>query len=554
MGVIILQSWYTQYPFTFIIDYLRYDVPLSLCFDPEPLGGSPREFFSIETKNPNPSEPDRNPSLTDRYGIAVDNNEEDVYYLCYYKRTSTGALTRFEFRVIAASEADFDCYAYSGTQWDYNPDTTWDTPTKIHTSTFSYDDKTVYYAAYNVTPLTVTTTFINEETAGVGTQIFDNSNYIIADYGTRYYAWLMIFGENMYINDPYERPPQDDPPRGGNGDWNNDSDIVVVDPLPAGLWGQGFISVYVPTVAQLRAFATDIWKEDNVRRYNDIFPQGLTSGIVDCFTIPVLPDTAGVGYISMGGQVLTTTQSAILANRFKLVDFGSITLREYFGAFPDYMSTKIAIYLPYIGWEEIAPEMCINSVLNLQYKIDCLTGDFVAILTTNRVDKFNFQGISYTFNGNCAARIPLTARTGAGTYDYVSAAISGLTTIAGGLMTGNPVAVAGGTLSTANSMLSMNDKHTFALKGGFSGSKGQLSPQCAYLVINRPVMENGAKNNYFNEMGSPSTDFTTVASCATNGTGIVKAMECKIENSNFDKATEQEKTEIYNMLKAGVII
>ena len=341
---------------------------------------------------------------------------------------------------------------------------------------------------------------------------------------------------------------------GGKGDWDITSDTIEVDPLPAGLWGQGFVSVYVPTVAELASFASEIWKSSNVTMYNDIFPQGLTSGIVDCFTLPIQPDTAGTGYICMGGKVLTITQSAILANRFKLVDFGNLTIGEHFGAFPDYTSTKIAIYLPYIGWEEIAPEMCINATINLQYKVDCLTGDFVAILSTNREDKFRYQGVSYTFNGNCASRIPLTARTGAGTYDYVASAISGLTTVAGGLMSGNPVSVAGGIMSTANSMLSMNDKHTFALKGGFSGTKGQLSPQRPYLVINRPVMENGANNNYYNELGVPSSDYATIGSCAATAPVVVKAIECKIDNANFAGATEQEKNKIYTLLKGGVIV
>lgn len=551
-----MQAWYTQYPFTFIIDTLRYDVPLSFRYDNESLDATPRAFLAIPYQNPS-SEPSS--KITYGYGLSVENNEEDVYYLCYYKMETTGTsgeLTRVTFNVIAASTADFDLKYHTGTKiGNAEGDINWTSHSNISTSFFTYHDKTIYYGTYAGGTFSGTTTWFQTVQEGAGTQQLSIADFIVANNGLpRYYAWLVQYGENQYINDPYNRPPQPDAPRGGNGDWNNDSDIVVVDPLPAGLWGQGFVSVYVPTVAQLHSFASEIWREDNVTRYNDIFPQGLTSGIVDCFTIPVLPDTTTSGYICMGGQVLTTTQAAILANRFKLVDFGSITLNEYFGAFPDYMSTKIAIYLPYIGWEEIAPEMCINSVLNLQYKIDCLTGDFVAILTTNRVDKFNFQGISYTFNGNCAARIPLAARTGAGTYDYVAAAISGLTTVAAGLMTGNPVAVAGGTLSTANSMLSMNDKHTFALKGGFSGSKGQLSPQQAYLVINRPVMEDGRKNNYFSEMGAPSNDYTSVGSCATGASGIVKALECKIEDTNFVKATEQEKTEIYNMLKAGVII
>lgn len=550
-----MQAWYTQYPFTFIIDSLRYDMPLSLRYDNQTLDATPRAFLSIPYQNPNSESSTR---ITYGYGLSVENNTEDVYYLCYYKMEATGttgALTRVTFNVIAASMSDFDLKYHTGTKSGAGDgDINWTSHSSISTTFFTYHDKTVYYGTQTNVIFSGTTTWFLPVIEGAGTQQLSNADFIIAGQGTRYYAWLVPYGENQYINDPYNRPPQEETPRGGNGTWDNSSDVIEVDPLPAGLWGQGFVSVYVPTVAELQSFATEIWSETNVNRFNDIFPNGMTSGIVDCFTIPIQPDVTTAGYICMGGQVLTTTQSAILANRFKIVDFGSITMGEYFGAFPDYMSTKIAIYLPYIGWEEIAPEMCINATINLQYKIDCLTGDFVAIITTNRTDKFAFQGVSYTFNGNCATRIPLTARTGAGTYDYVASAISGLTTIAAGVMTGNPVAVAGGTLSMANSMLSMNDKHTFALKGGFSGAKGQLTSQRPYLVINRPVMENGANNGYFTLCGAPSNDYVTMGACAAGTPSFTKAMECIIDNSNFAGATDTEKNKIYNLLKAGVII
>ena len=271
---------------------------------------------------------------------------------------------------------------------------------------------------------------------------------------------------------------------------------------------------------------------------------------MDCFTLPVQPDVSGSGVITMGDVGIPSTSASILANRFKSVDFGTINLGEYFGGFPDYLCTKIAIYLPYIGWEQLAPEMVLRCSLNLKYKIDCLTGDFVAVLLTNRNDKFKFDGVSYTFQGNCASRIPITAQTGAGTSDYISAAISGIGAIASSFVTGNPIPAVMGVANTINSMLSMNDKHTFALKGGFSGSKGQLSSQRPYLVINRPVMENNKNNNYFNLCGVPSNDYATVSSCS----GFTKALEVELQDSNFAGATEKEKSKIVDLLKRGIYI
>lgn len=546
-----MQAWYTQYPFAFIEGSNRYEVPLSMAYANATGGESPDRVFYISMGPSSPSETVYKTKYA--YGVKAVNNTKPVYYYCYCRQYTQNDTLYVYTTICLASEETFSAEIYVGNEYNNAP-MSWNRTNRPTTRSYEYDGKTIYYAYYSSSAISTQTIYAPSLVLETGAQELTAEDYTIAGNGIKYYAWLIPYGENQYINDPYNRPPQPETDKGGHGSWDNSSDIIEVDPLPAGLWGQGFVSVYVPTVAELASFASEIWSSSNVTRFNDIFPQGLTSGIVDCFTLPIQPDTAGTGYICMGGEVLTITQSAILANRFKIVDFGSITLQEYFGAFADYTSTKIAIYLPYIGWEELAPEMCINATINLQYKVDCLTGDFVAIITTNRTDKFAYQGVSYTFNGNCATRIPLTARTGAGTYDYVASAINGLTTVAGGLMAGNPVAVAGGIMSTANSMLSMNDKHTFALKGGFSGAKGQLTSQRPYLVINRPVMEDGKNNNYFNVVGSPSNDYTSIGACASAAPTYVKAFECVIDNANFAGATDQEKNKIYTLLKGGVIV
>lgn len=546
-----MQAWFTQYPFAFIEGANRYEVPLSMGYG-EVTDGTDPVMISYISTGPSQSSGDTYVTKTAR-GVKAVNNTEPVYYYSYAKTRIENNALYVDQTIVMASKATFAAEIYRGTEYNTIP-MAWSITNRPTMRNYTYNNKTIYYAYTTLATVSTPTEYAPVLICETGAQELTAADYTIADNGIKYYAWLIPYGENQYVNDPYNRPPQPETDKGGHGSWDNSSDTIEVDPLPAGLWGQGFVSVYVPTVAELASFASEIWSSSNVTRFNDIFPNGLTSGIVDCFTIPIQPDTTTAGYICMGGEVLTITQAAILANRFKIVDFGNITLTEYFGAFADYTSTKIAIYIPYIGWEELAPEMCINATINLQYKVDCLTGDFVAIITTNRTDKFAYQGVSYTFNGNCATRIPLTARTGAGTYDYVASAISGLTTVAGGLMTGNPVAVAGGIMSTANSMLSMNDKHTFALKGGFSGAKGQLTSQRPYLVINRPVMEDGRNNNYFNVCGAPSNDYATIGACASGAPTYVKAFECVIDNANFAGATDSEKNKIYTLLKGGVIV
>ena len=433
-------------------------------------------------------------------------------------------------------------------------DGTYNDPHTYSSQAYTYQGKTVYYLWRD----------IQESRSGgiLGYSSYEVNNRMnetkwnsFDDYYTddaKRWAWLMLYGDNSYTNNPYNRPPHDEFPRGGTGTWDDHSDVIPVDPLPAGAWGQGFISVYTPTNAELQNFATQLWREDLRNTWKDIFPNGgVTSGIISCITIPVQPDVTGSSQIHVGGVGIASTSAAVLANRFKVVDFGIAPIKytkEYFSGFQDYMCTKIGIYLPYIGWEELSPEMVINCQLGLQYKIDCFTGDFIAILTTYREDKFNYQGISYTFNGNCATQVPITSQSGGSSASMLSAAISGITSVIGGIASGNEgTAIAGGA-QAANSIVAENSKHSFSLAGGLTGSKGQLAQQRPYLCINRPVMEDGSKNGYFDLCGIPSNDYSKIGNCS----GFTKAYAVKIDNAAFNDASDEEINAIVELLKDGI--
>lgn len=526
-----MQYYSTEYPFVFINGQNRYDIPFSMKYDNEPLTSDEREFFRISYEPPAPGGAEyRNDTIKKISGDGA------VFYAANFKiaEDTEDTLNLFLSMIVCSSEP----FTVSYNNW-----------VKSNEGDFTYNNKTVYYYIYDVSigrPKSIINT-LNWHDSNI---LNDNDWAVYYNIAEKYYAWLILYGDNPYTNDPYNRPPQtEDAPRGGQGSWDNSSDVVPIDPLPTGLWGQGFVSVYVPTVAQLQAFATQMWREDLKNTWKDLFPSGVLSGIVDCFTIPIQPDTSGTGDITIG-TVPVGAQSAILANRFKIVDFGNLTIGEYFGAFADYSNTKIAIYLPYIGWEQLAPEMVINATINLQYKIDCMSGDFVAIISTNRYDKFRFEGVSYVFNGNCATKIPITSQAGAGTSSTISAAISGIGGTAAGLMSGNYIGAAMSAASAVNSICADTNKHTFALKGGFSGAKGQLGAQQPYLIINRPVMENGAKNQYFNLCGIPSNDYATIGSCR----GFTKCYAVKLDDSNFAGATEDEKQQIISLLQGGIFV
>ena len=545
----------TQYPFTFVDGANRYDIPFSLIYDNKPLDTNLRQIFKIAYE----------PFLytdTEYYDLRLTKTSGagDLYYFFVYKVTEDSATSyRLNISVVLFSEKQFTAKLLDGTKFvDY--DYYYSVSENFNeNSTFTYDGKIVYYQYYdtNITYSQQNTTAT--KTIEFGNKLTVNDWNVYYHTTENYFAWLGL-NDSIIVNDPYNRPEQTPAPRGGNGSWDNSTDNISPDAIPTGNWGKGFVNVYNPTQNELAIFGAVIWDETVRTNLNDIFPQGLMSGIVDCFTIPIAPDVSGTGDIVIGGKPLTGLITNIVSNRFKSVNCGTLTgdaTREYFGGFPDYATTKIAIYLPYIGYQQLAPEMVLNCSLSLEYRVDCMTGDCVAILTSVRNDgKFNYNGVSYLFNGNCASKIPLTASTGAGTSDYISTAISGLSGVATGVASmamGNPLGAIGAISSganTINSIMSMSDKIGMQIKGGFSGSKGQLSPQTPYLIFNRPVMENGANNEYFQLCGIPSNDYARVEQCF----GFTKALECIVTDTNFENATNDEKQEIYNLLKSGVIV
>ena len=539
-----MSFWTTEYPYTFTTTPPYY-VPYAVVFEPIMLDDY-KEIFRYIPADP---ETDINYRF---FAIEKNTGTADIHYFMARDFNFSAGTATVTSTLIAASTAPFSFNFSNGVKYADTPvDYSMFATTYYNNDSFTYDEKQIFFRV-----LSVVTSFNDTET-GVYTWASECTEYTTAQQAVlaanaQYFAWLTEY-DSIYTNDPYNRPPEGDEPRGGDGTWDNYSDTITIDPLPAGLWGQGFVSVYCPTVAQLTNFANEIWKTSNREHLNDIFPGGVTSGIVSCHTLPVSPATSGSGKIVIGGYPIDNTSAAILSNRFVMVDFGSIPAKytqEYFGAFVDYLNTKIALYLPYIGFVPLAPEMVINAVISLKYKIDCFTGDCIAIVTTNRTDKFNYQGMSYMFAGNCATQIPITSQTGAGTSDIISTAVSGLATIAGSALSGNPIGVVAGAVNTVNSIVADTSKIGFSMRSGFSGAKGQLSNQRPYLIINRPVMENGAKNNYFNLCGIPSNDYVTLGEI----TGYVQVMEAVLADTDFANATENEKTEILTALKGGIYI
>ena len=390
----------------------------------------------------------------------------------------------------------------------------------------------------------------------------------------------IIDTSNPYYEGGYSQPGGGDP---NKQNWSETSDVVKADLLPDethyGAQACGLITIFSPSDTQLRYLADIIWGNGFFQ-----FMQNLVENISDLFiSFGMVPFTVDKGatvevtwfdFAISGQQVGTGIYLDKVANQFIEMDMGTIMLdgsdNRIFAtdSVLDYSPySRLGIYLPFIGYQELDIDECRNNSLHLIYRIDILSGTVVAIIRIQERD-------IYQFTGNCLTQLPLTsmdaqtmisnavnigiAAAGAGATGAVASAGDALTAenLANGDITAAgaelqnaqramQVSNAGGSLAaaTANGMMGM--KPNFKKSGGIGASASLISVMQPYLFLTTP--RQSMPDNYNKVCGFPCNiggnlgdfeGFTVVEDIRLNG--LV--------------ATSPEVEEIYQLLKSGVII
>lgn len=373
---------------------------------------------------------------------------------------------------------------------------------------------------------------------------------------------------NMESYDPVsEKDPFDDggtsEPGGGGGNFSEDSDIIDDDPMPfKGAVGTGFATLFTPSTSQLRDLSRLFWNADIFA-----FLQNMVENINSMFTsLGVVPfDVPAGNTVSVTWLGIDTAISLTLAQK-QYIEFnmGSINLANDARIFTsnsalDYSPfSKLGIYLPFIGFRDLDIDECRNSVMGLKYKIDILSGTCVAIISLNGNN-------IYQFSGNCLSQIPITnenmaslisnvtnvAIAGANAYNAASATQAGLDEL-GSKATDSDVAKAHLNIthgesklasSSANAVLS--GKPTFEKTGSVSASAALMSIRQPYLFLTTPRQSLPA--NYNRYKGYPCNMTSKLGDL--RGYTVVEDIRL-----NGLVATSPEVSEIYELLKGGVII
>lgn len=338
---------------------------------------------------------------------------------------------------------------------------------------------------------------------------------------------------------------------GGDGDHDDTSDVIPKPPVPS-ISGSsnGLITAWNLSASQLESVASQLWNPDAWQAIQQYFTNPM-GAILSLSIIPVKPATTS-GTVHLGGYNTGISAQRLISDYVKF-DCGSIPINRYYGSYLDYTPfTKISCYLPYIGEVDIDPDQVMQKTLSIEYNINCITGECVAILSAN-------GSVFANYSGNCLKQLPICQTD-------MSAIIQASVQICSTLITAGATAGMGGavekslfgatteatkaseSLVKANSSLlgsvmsaKMNYKHSSQLGTG----AGQLAPQIPFLTIIRPNLD--LADNYKSFTGYPCNKNLVLSSLH----GFTQA---EAINLSVPSASLEELSEIKELLLKGVIL
>lgn len=358
------------------------------------------------------------------------------------------------------------------------------------------------------------------------------------DYNTALQKALDAFNDGIWTpsSDPYIQGGISET-GGGDGNFDDTTDIIPIPPLPTeSVSDTGFVNIYNPTLTQLKALATYMWTNPafDLTNWKALVANPLDS-IISLSIVPVAVPDGGTKTITVG-NVSTNVSMTQAATNYIELNCGSITIEKYWGCYLDYSPyTKISLYLPYIGYNTLNIDEIMGNSLQVVYHIDIFTGGCVAFVVCG-------GSVLYSFPGNIAYDIPVTGADYSRVISGIVGAVSqGVTAIASGGLTA-PLAV-GTVASMATTVIS--SKPSINKGGGISGNVGILGVQKPYVEIIRPRQALPQNQNVL--QGYPSLIYSRLGDLS----GYTEVENINLENVN---ATDEEKTEIFNLLNTGVIL
>lgn len=332
------------------------------------------------------------------------------------------------------------------------------------------------------------------------------------------------------------------------GDETGTSDIVpnpTIDPVPhpetppisVDVSESGMLTLYKPTLAQVKTLASFLWSTDILTQLGKIWRDPL-SLIISWGVLPFTPSTGGNRLVKLGGLDTINVTMPVITRQYHEFNCGTIKISQYFGSALDFNPyTKVSIFIPFVGIRELNTDEVMGATLSLKYNIDVLSGSFVATLRVVG-GKSGVNAVLYHYSGNCLTSLPITSES-------MSALIQAGVSVATAPLGSSNIGSAIGSLAISTASNVASSKINVERSGSVTSTSGIMDTTIPYVIIERPIQSLASGYNKF--MGYPSNITETLG----NLSGFTK-----IERiiSNGLKCTKEEMLEIESLLKEGVYL
>ena len=293
----------------------------------------------------------------------------------------------------------------------------------------------------------------------------------------------------------------------------------------------GFVHVYSPSMAELRAVAAKLWSDDFFNTIKKVQNDPMEA-IISLHHLPFNPrsgtETCVIGNyntgISVGG----------VAGQWYKRDLGSIYIPENWASALDYAPyVEVDCFIPYVGVRSLQVDDCIGKMIKIEMMVDIISGAAIAHVMCG-------SSVLYTFNTSLSGEVPVSQSSYAPLYNAI---VGGMGNVLSGYgSAGAPGAAAAAVGSAIN--VAMGKQHSISRSGSIGGSTGCMGVFTPYLIIHRPIQSLASGFRHFK--GYPSNITTSL--------GAISGYT-EIESIHLDgiKCTEAERDEIRALLYNGVI-
>lgn len=380
---------------------------------------------------------------------------------------------------------------------------------------------------------------------------------------------------------------------GGDGDVPTDT-ITPTSDNGVSVGGK-FCTTYQVTTAQLKAISTYFWDDGN-DGFMSKYINAVNNPIESILSVGYMPVsvTSGVGSDSIFiGNVNLTAQAPdclgyTVGDTTRKVVIGELDIPEVYSSFLDYQPyTNLTIFLPYIGFKTLPPNMFMGKKLKVEYAFDLITGACKALLSAN--GKYIMS-----FDSDCMIKIPLTASNNSDVFmqrlrsaveagvSIMSAGVGSVAITSGGSRTvsgerfgrTNKEAQAGRAMRRVQSWSETSTKeptefhshnyggvvsqvvgagldiamakHTYETYGGASSAVASVEPNSVYVIIDSPTVQ--YPSTYNHNCGKPC-ELSKYLSSLTGYTEVDGGIDL-----NGIPCTDAEREEIHSLLVSGVYL